>query len=172
MLSYEAFFRLKNCFAVVKLRLGFCANIQRTLVAQCYATLSSSRSRTSRDSSSYDPQRRSISRIPITQMPIRSLPSRNLDSRAHLSSLGAGNNGAITATGLVIVYSRVSQHASRDVTAIFTKAARTMASCSARLLDRRCLRRALSINRETMIRRGHSFLSLSIFVRFIFYINI
>lgn len=90
MLFYKVFLRLKNCFAVVKLRLGFCANIQRTRVAQSYATLSSSRSRTSRDSSSYDPQRRSISRIPITQMPIRSLPSRNLDSRAHLSSLGAG----------------------------------------------------------------------------------
>lgn len=65
--------------AVVKLRLGFCANIQRTRVAQRYATVSSSRSRTSRDSSSYDPQRRSISRILITQMPIR-VPSLRVTS--------------------------------------------------------------------------------------------
>lgn len=76
-------------------------------------------------------QRRSISRIPITQMPIRSLLSCNLDS--HLSSLDSGKQWRH--------YSYKPRHRPHgflstpaDITAIFTKAARTMAS-SDRLLN-------------------------------------
>lgn len=68
----------------------------------------------------------------------------------HISPLSAArNNGAITATG-----PRHRPHGflstPAGVTAIFTKAARTMASCSARLLDVRHLRRTLPINREAI----------------------
>jgi len=80
-------------------------------------------------------------------MPIRSLLSRNLDSRAHLSSLGSGEQWRHYGP-------RHRPHGflstPAGVTAIFTKAARTMASCSARLLDIRHLRRTLSINREAI----------------------
>lgn len=70
-------------------------------------------------------------------------------------------------------YSPVSQHARRGVTAIFTKAKRTMAPCSARPLDRRCLGRALLINRGA-ITRDLSRIAFSFFLslRFLFRIYI
>lgn len=103
----------------------------------------------------------------------RSLPSRNLDSRAHLSLLLARGTMAPLRLRASSSYSPVSQHARRGVTAIFTKAKRTMAPCSARPLDRRCLGRALLINRGA-ITRDLSRIAFSFFLslRFLFRIYI
>lgn len=130
----------------------FCANIQRIQVAQSYATESSSRPR-HLEIHHRTIQRRSISRIPITQMPIRSLPSCNLDSHVHLSSLSSGEQWRHYGYG-----PRHRPHGflstPAGVTAIFTKAAHTMASCSTRLLIRH-LRHMPPIDREAMFCLHH-----------------